>query len=192
MRRLLGTCTGTLGTHGTLDVLLHHAPGRPRALTAPSRRRARARFAVRSASLWYPRVLRQLAVPALSLPLRSIRSRTTRCRPRLRAARYGGRVRCLSARSGCDRFVDDAQQLADLDVLALLPRDAGEDAAFLGVHLEVDLLGFELDERLANLDAVAFLLQPARDAGLDDRFTKFRNDDIGHRENSKCEMQDAN
>ena len=82
-------------------------------------------------------------------------------------------------RSGAD-LIDDGQQLADLHVLAFLALDAGDHAAALGVHLEVDLLGFELDDRLADLDAVALLLQPARDARLDDRFTEFRNDDIGH------------
>ncbi len=53
-------------------------------------------------------------------------------------------------------------------------------AAVIGADLEVDLLGLELDDRLAGLDAVAFLLQPARDARLDDRFTELRNDDVGH------------
>ena len=52
--------------------------------------------------------------------------------------------------------------------------DAGEDAGALGADLEVDLLGLELDERLAGGDAVAFLLQPARDARFDDRFTQLR------------------
>ena len=89
-------------------------------------------------------------------------------------------MRCLSARRSRDRFVYRAQQLADLDVLALAPCDAGQDAALVRVDFEVDFLGFELDERVANLDAVAFLLQPACDTRLDNGFTQFRNDNIGH------------
>ena len=77
-------------------------------------------------------------------------------------------------------LVDDGEQFADLDVLAFLARDAGDDAALLGADLEVDLLGFELDERVADLDAIAFLLQPPRDARLDDRFSELRDDDVGH------------
>ena len=56
----------------------------------------------------------------------------------------------------------------------------GEDAAFVRVDLEVDFLGFELDQRLAELHAVAFLLEPPRDARFNDRLTKFRDNDVGH------------
>ena len=50
--------------------------------------------------------------------------------------------------------------------------------ARLGAHLEIDLLGLELDHGSPTLDAVARLLQPLRDARLDDRLTKLRNDDL--------------
>ena len=58
-------------------------------------------------------------------------------------------------------------------MLAMTPR-------LLGADLEVDLLGLELDERLADLDPVAFLLQPPRDARFDDRFSELGDDDVGH------------
>ena len=95
-------------------------------------------------------------------------------RPWRSARPGGGRGRGRAA------LVHDGQQFADLDVLALLARDAGEDAALFRAHLEVDLLGLELDDGLADLDAVAGLLQPARDARLDDRFAELWNDDVGH------------
>jgi len=56
--------------------------------------------------------------------------------------------------------------------------DARDHAGLFGIHLEVDLLGLELDHRLADFDAVAGLFQPARHARFDDRLTQFRNDDI--------------
>ena len=56
-----------------------------------------------------------------------------------------------------------------------------DDTGALGADLEVDLLGLELDQRLAQLDAVALLLQPVRDARFDDRLAEFRDDDVGHR-----------
>ncbi len=45
-------------------------------------------------------------------------------------------------------------------------------------HFDVDLVGLELDERIAGGNGVAFLAQPLRDAGIDDGFTDFWNDDI--------------
>ena len=104
------------------------------------------------------------------------RFRPIRCRstPVLLLVPVAGGCGCRAA------FVDDGEQFADLDVLAFLAGDAGDDAALLGADLEVDLLGLELDDRLADFDAVARLLQPPRDARFDDRFTQLWNDDIRH------------
>ena len=44
--------------------------------------------------------------------------------------------------------------------------------------LEIDLVGLELHERVAGGDQVSFVSQPFRDAGVDDRFSDFRHDDI--------------
>ena len=121
------------------------------------RRRRRARSSARPLGRPVPRALVAAALVPAPLPAR------------LRRVPRGGAV-----------LIDDGEHLADLDVLAFLALDAGEDAALLGADLEVDLLGFELDQRLADLDAVAFLLQPLRDARFDDRFAQFWNDDVGH------------
>ena len=114
-------------------------------------------------------------------PARAAAAAWTLPRPRRRLGRGGAGVGCRlpvplppagAGGAAARALVDDGEQLADLDVLAFLPLDAGEHAALLGADLEIDLLGLELDDRLADLDAVALLLQPARDARLDDRFTE--------------------
>ena len=53
-----------------------------------------------------------------------------------------------------------------------------EHAVLRRGDLDVDLVRLELDERLAHRDGVAFLLQPARDAGVDDRLAHLRHDDV--------------
>ena len=74
--------------------------------------------------------------------------------------------------------VQHREHLADLHVRAFLVRDATQHAGAIGAHLEIDLLGLELDQRLADGDAVALLLQPLRDARLDDRLAELGNDDV--------------
>jgi hypothetical protein len=44
-----------------------------------------------------------------------------------------------------------------------------------GRDLEVDLVGLELDQGLADVDGVPFLLQPLRDARVDDRLADLRD-----------------
>ena len=74
--------------------------------------------------------------------------------------------------------LEHAEHLADLHVLAVLAVDARQDAGGLGADLEVNLVGLQLHQRLAGGDCVAFVLQPARDARLDDGFSELRNDDV--------------
>ena len=50
-----------------------------------------------------------------------------------------------------------------------------EDAALRRRDLEIDLVGLELDEGVADVDGVPFLLQPLRDARVDDRLADFRD-----------------
>ena len=57
--------------------------------------------------------------------------------------------------------------------------DLDQHAGLLGADLEIDLLGFELDDGLAGGDRLALALQPARDARFDDRFTELGDDDVG-------------
>ncbi len=44
--------------------------------------------------------------------------------------------------------------------------------------LDVDLVGLELDERIAGRDGIAFLAQPFGDARVDDGLTDFGHDDV--------------
>jgi len=78
-------------------------------------------------------------------------------------------------------LVHHRQHLANLHIVAFLVLDARDDAAAVGIDFEIDLLGLELDDRLAEFDAIPFLFQPARNARFDDGFTKLGNDDVGHR-----------
>mgnify|MGYP003403238193 CR=1 FL=1 len=67
---------------------------------------------------------------------------------------------------------------AILELATLKFVDAREDAGALGVDLEVDLVGLELHQRAAGGDRVACLLQPPRDARLDDGLTKLGDEDV--------------
>ncbi len=63
--------------------------------------------------------------------------------------------------------------------------DLRNDTGAIGADFEIDLLGLELDERIAGAHLVALLLQPLRDARFDDGFTKLRDNDVG-RHNRQC------
>ena len=79
------------------------------------------------------------------------------------------------------RLVDAAQHLANLHVVAVLAADAAEDAGLRRADLDVDLVGLELDQRIAGGDDIALLAQPLRHAGIDDGLSDFGNDDVyGH------------
>jgi hypothetical protein len=56
--------------------------------------------------------------------------------------------------------------------------DLAEDARLRRGHLDIDFVGLEFDQGFAGGDGVAFLLQPARDAGVDDRLANFGNHDV--------------
>ena len=66
---------------------------------------------------------------------------------------------------------DDRQLRADLDRLVLADLDRHQEPGRRGRDLGVDLVGGDLEQRLVDLDPVAFLLQPAGDGGLGDRLT---------------------
>ena len=77
-------------------------------------------------------------------------------RPRQRAAgtRPGGRGRCGRRRRGAAPALSSstAEHLAHLHVVALGVRDGLQHAGAIGADLEVDLLGLELDQRVAGGD----------------------------------------
>jgi hypothetical protein len=70
---------------------------------------------------------------------------------------------------------DGAYDLADVDGLALVFGDRFKDAVLLGLDLEVDLIRFELDERIARLYGLTLLLEPAPDRSVGDRLPKLGN-----------------
>jgi hypothetical protein len=82
---------------------------------------------------------------------------------------------------GTGSLVHHRQHLANFHIVAFLVLDARNDAAAVGIDFEIDLLGFEFDDRVADFDTLAFLFQPARHARFDNGFTKLGNDDVGHR-----------
>src|SRR6185437_934486 len=75
---------------------------------------------------------------------------------------------------------DLAEQRADRDRVAVFRRDVGEDAGGRRRHLDRDLVGLELDQRLVDRDRVAGLLEPFADGGLGDGFAERRDANIGH------------
>src|SRR5215213_8801877 len=77
--------------------------------------------------------------------------------------------------SGSVAFAYGAYDLADVDGLAFVFGDGLEDAVLLGLDFEVDLIRFELDERLAGLYGFTLLLEPASDRRVGDRLAKLGN-----------------
>ena len=95
---------------------------------------------------------------------------------------YCGSLR--RSRTGSSRF-DVTEHAAHLDGRTFLHREAGNRAGDAGVHLDGDLVGFELAQGLVDGDRVAGLHQPLGDGCLGDRFTQSRNLDLdGHDYNS--------
>ena len=89
-----------------------------------------------------------------------------------RRARGGRRVRSC----GCV-VVRRFQQGDDLPyayVGALSKEDVAQDAALLRLDLQVDLVGFQLNEHVTGGDDVPFLFAPGADGRFDHGFTQFR------------------
>src|SRR5262249_9400795 len=73
---------------------------------------------------------------------------------------------------------DHPENLTDLHIGAGAVRDLAQDAGLRGSDLDVDLVGRELHERIADVDGVAFLLPPFRAAAADDRCADLGDNDI--------------
>ena len=56
--------------------------------------------------------------------------------------------------------------------------DAAQHAVVRRADFDVNLVGLELDERIAGRDGVAFLAQPFGDTRVDDGFTDFGHEDV--------------
>jgi hypothetical protein len=61
--------------------------------------------------------------------------------------------------------------------------DAGEDTGLGRRYLQIDLVGFELDQRVAGGNRIARLLQPLRHTRVDDGLADFRNEDVDRHKN---------
>ena len=105
-----------------------------------------------------------------------------------RAARRGAvgrgrlprRLRSVAAAAPATR-IERREHFANLYVRAFGVFDGREHPGAVGADFEVDLLGLELDQRVAQVDMVAFFLQPLGDARFHHRLAQFGHDDVGHR-----------
>jgi hypothetical protein len=79
---------------------------------------------------------------------------------------------------GRTAIANHAKYVAHEDIFALVPLHLEQDATLVGRHLEINLVGFELHERIAHLNTLTGLLQPACDSGLDHRFSELGHYDI--------------
>ena len=148
-----------------LDVALHDAAGVAAAAHAGEI------DVVRCAALRAVGVARGFAAVAAAA---SAGRRFGRRLPRLGAAVGGGGAGCAAA----DASSITPSTSPTFTSVAVLCVDLAQHAGLRRADLEVDLVGLELDERLAGGDGVAFLLQPLRDARVDDRLADFGHDDV--------------
>ena len=88
---------------------------------------------------------------------------------------FGRRRRAIGRRAGARGHL--RQHLADLHRLVGLGQDPGDRATRRGRHLGVDLVGRDLDHRLALRNRIALLLVPFEDRALGDGFAH-----LGHRD----------
>ena len=74
-----------------------------------------------------------------------------------------------------------AEHAAHLDGGAFLDGEIDDAAGHRGIHLNRDLVGFELAQWLVDCHRITQLYQPLGDGRLGDRFTQCRNLDLdGH------------
>ncbi len=83
-------------------------------------------------------------------------------------------------------FADRPEHVSDLHIRAILMDDRGQYSRLRRRDLDVDLVGLELDERLADGDLIALLFQPLGDAGVDDRLAHLGDDDVSGHERVSC------
>jgi hypothetical protein len=68
------------------------------------------------------------------------------------------------------RLIELAEHVVDVHDLAFLFVALGELARFEGRDFHRDFVGLEIDQRVAGGYDIAFLLEPPRNGGLNDRF----------------------
>jgi hypothetical protein len=94
-------------------------------------------------------------------------------RSRRLLSRFGRRSRACRSIGGGSRgrrraAIHERQNLADADRIAFLFEDLGQRSILLYRNFDIDLVRFELDDRLARGDSITFLLEPLADRGVDD------------------------
>ena len=82
-----------------------------------------------------------------------------RCRSRGLCRAYGGRDRCL---------VQLAEHVVDVNDITLVLGALGQNAGFECRDFYGDLVGLEIDQRIAGGNDIALLLEPPRYGGLND------------------------
>src|SRR6202041_841306 len=82
--------------------------------------------------------------------------------------------------SSSSAFIDQAEQGADRDGLAVLGGDLAERSGGRRRDLDRDLVGLELDQGLVDGNRIACLLEPAADGGLGHGFAERRNANFSH------------
>ena len=153
-----------------LDVAPHDAPGIAAALHACSRSTSFSSAALRAVGV--ERVSLAAAF-SLSTLRRWRRLPAGACAAAL--ARFGGRRAGVRA---CG-FVDHAEHLADLHVLAVLAIDPARARRPAAPPTSRSILSVSSSTSGSPAATdVAFLAQPLRDARVDDRLTDFRDDDV--------------
>ena len=124
-----------------------------------------------------------LRVSSCTLSIRSCTLCGSACTLSIRSCTLCGSTCTLNAStstlsaSACT-LLDRPQYIADFHIRAVLVIDPGEHAGARRRDLEIDLVGFELDERITGGDRVPFFLEPLGDTGVDDGFSDFRNDNV--------------
>ena len=98
--------------------------------------------------------------------------RRRRCGLRRSRGRCSGRLRRSSARGARRTGLDVAQHAADLDGGAFLDGKIDHGTGHRGIHLDGDLVGLQLAQRLVDGDGIARLDQPLGDGRLGDRFAQ--------------------
>ncbi len=75
-------------------------------------------------------------------------------------------------------FADPAEHRADREAHPLLGDDLGQGSGRRRRDFDIDLVGFELDQRLVDGDRLTRMLEPFRDRRLGDQLAEARHLDL--------------
>src|SRR5262249_46184328 len=89
-------------------------------------------------------------------------------------------IRTCAFRSSAPAFINVRKHLIDLYNITFVAKSFREYAGFLRGDFDVDLIGFELDDRLAYGDSIALVFCPARNSCFGDGVTEWWHFDVDH------------